>query len=164
MDNKKKKQTKKKRVVLNTKTMGVDIDKNEYRGEIKASVQIRDIRFANTPEDKLFKSVELYEKFKRREKLTLQEAKFITPSREFLLGVFNFIKSYNVWSFDTETMLVRAKCPIEKYCTMQVSIDILCELGLIRKENESLIFEGNGKKVDLLDSKILRELNEQQGV
>ena len=31
MDNKKKKQVKKKRVVLNTKTMGVDIDKNEYR-------------------------------------------------------------------------------------------------------------------------------------
>ncbi len=144
--------------------LAVRIEKNEFRGEIKASVQIRDIRFSGVDEDKLFKSMELYEKYKRREKLNPQEAKFITPTREFLLGVFNFLKSYNVWSFDIETMLIRAKCPIEKYCTMQVSVDVLVELGLIRKENETLIFDGNGKKADLSSSEILKELNEMQGV
>lgn len=144
--------------------LAVRIEKNEFRGEIKASVQIRDIRFSGVDEDKLFKSMELYEKYKRREKLNSQEAKFITPTREFLLGVFNFLKSYNVWSFDIETMLIRAKCPIEKYCTMQVSVDVLIELGLIRKENETLIFDGNDKKADLSNSEILKELNEMQGV
>ena len=144
--------------------LAVRIEKNEFRGEIKASVQIRDVRFSGVDEENLFKSMELYEKYKRREKLNSQEAKFITPTREFLLGVFNFLKSYNIWSFDIETMLIRAKCPIEKYCTMQVSVDVLVELGLIRKENETLIFDGNGKKADLSSSKILKELNEMQGV
>jgi single-stranded-DNA-specific exonuclease len=144
--------------------LAVRIEKNEFRGEIKASVQIRDIRFSGVDEENLFKSMALYEKYKRGEKLNSQEAKFLTPTREFLLGVFNFLKSYNIWSFDIETMLVRAKCPIEKYCTMQVSVDVLIELGLIRKENETLIFDGNGKKADLTSSKILKELNEMQGV
>ncbi len=144
--------------------LAVRIEKNEFRGEIKASVQIRDIRFSGVDEENLFKSVGLYEKYKRHEKLNQQEAKFLTPTREFLLGVFNFLKSYNVWSFDIETMLVRAKCPTQKYCTMQVSVDVLVELGLIRKENETLIFDGNGKKADLSSSKILKELNEMQGV
>ncbi len=144
--------------------LAVRIEKNEFRGEIKASVQIRDIRFSGVDEENLFKSMALYEKYKRGEKLNSQEAKFLTPTREFLLGVFNFLKSYNIWSFDIETMLVRAKCPIEKYCTMQVSVDVLIELGLVRKENETLIFDGNGKKADLSSSKILKELNEMQGV
>ena len=144
--------------------LAVRIEKNEFRGEIKASVQIRDIRFSGVDEENLFKSMELYEKYKRREKLNSQEAKFLTPTREFLLGVFNFLKSYNIWSFDIETMLIRAKCPVEKYCTMQVSVDVLVELGLIRKENETLIFDGNGKKADLSNSNILKELNEMQGV
>ena len=61
-------------------------------------------------------------------------------------------------------MLVRTKCPIEKYCTMQVSVDILIELGLIKKESETLIFDGNGKKADLSQSEILKFLNEMQGV
>ena len=144
--------------------LAVRIEKNEFRGEIKASVQIRDVRFSGVDEENLFKSMALYEKYKRREKLNPQEAKFITPTREFLLGVFNFLKSYNIWSFDIETMLIRAKCPIEKYCTMQVSVDVLVELGLIRKENETLIFDGNGKKADLSSSEILKELNEMQEV
>lgn len=144
--------------------LAVRIEKNEFRGEVKAGVQIRDIRFSGVEEDKLFKSMGLYEKYKRNETLNSHEARFITPSREFLLGVFNFLKSYNVWSFDIETMLVRTKCPVEKYCTMQVSVDVLCELGLIRKENETLIFDGNGKKADLSESKILKRLSEMQGV
>ena len=144
--------------------LAVRIEKNEFRGEIKPSVQIRDIRFSGVDEDNLFKSIKLYEKYRRREKLNVQEAKFITPSREFLLGVFNFLKSYNVWTFDIETMLVRTRCPVEKYCTMQVSVDILVELGLIKKESETLVFDGNGKKADLSQSEILKFLNEMQGV
>ena len=144
--------------------LAVRIEKNEFRGEIRPSVQIREVRFAGIDEDNLFKSMGLYEKYKRKENLNVDEAKFLTPSREFLLGVFNFLKSYNVWSFDIETMLVRTKCPTQKYCTMQIALDVLCELGLIRKENETFIFDGNGKKADLSQSEILKNLNEMQGV
>ncbi len=146
-----------------TVDLAVRIEKNEFRGEIKATVQVRDIRFAGVDEDNLFKSQALYEKFKRGETLNSHEARFLAPNREFLLGVFNLIKSYKIWTFDVEALLVRAKCPYERYCTMLVSLDILCELALIKREGEHIIFDGDGKKADLSQSEILKKLTEMQG-
>lgn len=146
-----------------TVDLAVRIEKNEFRGEVKATVQIRDIRFAGVDEDNLFKSQALYEKFKRGEALNSHEARFLAPNREFLLGVFNLIKSYKIWTFDIEALLVRAKCPYERYCTMLVSLDILCELGLIKRKGEHIIFDGDGKKADLSQSEILKKLAEMQG-
>lgn len=143
--------------------LAVRIDKNEFRGEIKASVQIKDMRFSGVDEDNLFKSHSLYEKYRREDKLTPHEARFLTPAREFLLGVYGLLKQYKVWNFDIETLTYRAKCPIERYCTMLVSIDVLCELGLIKKENGQVLFNGDGKKTDLNQSKILNNLNRLQG-
>ncbi len=145
-----------------TVDLAVRIDKNEFRGEIKASVQIRDMRFSGVDEDKLFKSQSLYEKYKRGEVLSSHEARFLTPAREFLLGVYGLLKQYKVWNFDIETLTYRAKCPIERYCTMLVSIDVLCELGLIKKENGQIVFDGDGKKADLSQSEILNNLNKMQ--
>ena len=62
-----------------------------------------------------------------------------------------------------ETLTYRAKCPIERYCTMLVSLDVLCELKLIYFENERIIFDGDGKKADLSQSKILNLLNDMKG-
>ncbi len=143
--------------------LAVRIDKNEFRGEVKASVQIRDMRFSGVDEDKLFKSQALYEKYKRGAMLSSHEARFLTPTREFLLGVYGLLKQYKLWQYDIETLTYRAKCPIERYCTMLVSLDVLCELGLIKRENEQIIFDGDGKKADLTLSKILNTLNTMQG-
>ncbi len=143
--------------------LAVRIDKNEFRGEVKPSVQIKDIRFSGVDEDKLFKSMALYEKFRRGEKLSPHESRFLTPSRDFLLCVYNIIKQYDIWYYDVETLTYRAKCPIERYCTMLLSIDVLCELKLIKIENEQIIFDGEGKKADLSKSVILNSLNQMQG-
>lgn len=141
-----------------TVDLAVKIDKNEFRGEIRASVQIRDMRFSGIDEDKLFKSRALYEKYMRGETLTCHEARFLTPSRDFLLGVFNFLKNYGGWQFGIESMLVRTNCPAENLCKMQISVDVLCELGLIRQERGIILFDGGGKKADLSASAVLRNL------
>ena len=139
--------------------LAVKIEKNEFRGEVKASVQLREIRFAGIDEDNLFKSRGLYEKYKRGERLSSREARFLTPSREFLLGVYNFLKKHITWTYDVETMLQRTGCPVENYCKMLIAVDVLLELELIKRENNTIIFDGNGKKADLSQSKILNDLN-----
>lgn len=149
--------------VGDTLDLAVKIDKNEFRGEVKPSVQIKDIRFSGTDEEKLFGSMLLYEKFKRGESLSPKEAKFLTPSREFLLAVFNFLKSQGQWRFDTETFMKRAGCPVENYCTMQIAFDVLYELGLITYKEGKTVFDGNNKKTDLSSSKTLNELNSFSG-
>ena len=49
-----------------------------------------------------------------------------------LEDLLDVISSYNgdneIIDFDIETLLVRASCPVERYCTMAVSLDVLCEL------------------------------------
>lgn len=142
--------------------LAVRIEKNEFRGEVKASVHIRDMRFSGIDEDRLFKSKALYEKYMRGEKLSSHEARFLTPSREFLLGVFGIFKSFGGWQYDIETLLIRAKCPVENYCTMAVAVDVLCELELIKREKEKLIFDGINKKTDLSKSEILNDLTKMQ--
>lgn len=139
--------------------LAVRIDKNEYRGEVKPSVLIKDMRFSGTDEEKLFGSLSLYEKFKRGEVLSSKEAKFITPSRNFLLAVYNFVKQQKEWSFDTETILKRTGCPVHNFCIMQTALDVLCELELIKHEDGKIIFDGTNKKAELEGSEILKKLN-----
>lgn len=139
--------------------LAVRIDKNEYRGEVKPSVLIKDMRFSGTDEEKLFGSLSLYEKFKRGEALSSKEAKFIIPSRNFLLAVYSFIKQQKEWSFDTETILKRTGCPVHNFCIMQTALDVLCELELIKHEDGKIIFDGNNKKAELEGSEILQKLN-----
>lgn len=141
--------------------LAVRIEKNEYRGEIKPSVQIRDMRFSGIDEDKLFKSKGLYEKYKSGAELTAREARFLTPSREFLLALFSFLRKFGGWQYDIEILTVRAKCPVENYCTMAVALDVLEELGLIRHEKSIIIFDGENKKTDLSKSEIIKELTEK---
>ena len=146
-----------------TVDLAVRIDKNEFRGEVKASVQLREIRFSGVDDDKFFKSRALYEKYKRGEALNSHEARFLMPTREFLLGVYGLLKQYKEWPYDVETLTYRAKCPVERYCTMLAALDVLCELKLIYFENERIIFDGDGKKADLSQSEILRLLNDMKG-
>lgn len=146
-----------------TVDLAVRIDKNEFRGEVKASVQLREIRFSGVDDDTFFKSRALYEKYKRGEALNSHEARFLMPTREFLLGVYGLLKQYKEWPYDVETLTYRAKCPVERYCTMLVALDVLCELKLIYFENERIIFDGDGKKADLSQSEILRLLNDMKG-
>ena len=146
-----------------TVDLAARVEKNEFRGEVKASVQIKEMRFSGIDEDKLFKSKALYEKYKRGEEISPQEAKFLMPTREFLLAVYNMMKQYKCWYYDVETLMVRANCPVERYCTMLVSLDVLKELDFIKEEKEQIIFDGDGKKADLSQSEILKELNEVKG-
>lgn len=149
--------------VGDTLDIAVKIDKNEFRGEVRPSVQIKNIRFSGIDEEKLFASMALYEKFKRGEALSPKEAKFITPSRKFLLAVFNFLKQQGSWNYDTEVLLKRTGCPVPNFCTMQTALDVLTELGFIKIHDGKIIFDGNNKKAELSASKILNRLNELSG-
>lgn len=149
--------------VGDTLDLAVRIDKNEFRGEVKPSVQIKDIRFSGTDEDKLFGSMSLYEKFRRGEALSPKEAKFIAPSRDFLLAVFGFLKRQGEWNYNTEVLLKRTGCPVHNFCIMQTAVDVLCELELLKISDGKIIFDGDNKKVELTGSKILNRLNAFKG-
>lgn len=145
-----------------TVDLAVQVEKNEFRGEIKPSVRIREMRFSDSDEENLFKSVRLYEKYRYRDALTQKEIAFLTPSREFLLGVYRFLKSNEPFAFDVEVFCRRSGCPYAHAATALVAFDVLEELGLIQKDaNGGFCCPKQSGKADLTASEILKQLSQK---
>ena len=103
------------------------------------------------------KSVRLYEKYRRHEKLNEKELRFITPNRDFLASAYKFFKKSGGWHFDLHSLLIRANC-------LLVSEDVLCELKLMEKtENGAFSLCETSEKKDLDSSKILAGLKAEMG-
>jgi len=142
--------------------LAVQIEKNVFRGEVRPSVHIKEIRFSGTDEDNYLKSVRLYEKYRYGDALNPKEAAFLTPSREFLLGVYKFMKYAGKFSFSAEVFCKRSGCPYQNAATVLVAFDVLLQLGLLEKdENGVYTYIEKTEKVDLSASAILQNLSRE---
>ncbi len=144
--------------------LAVRLERNEYMGQVKVSVYVRDIRMSGTDDEKYLKSIRLYEKIKRKDRLTQKEAAFALPSRQFTGEVYRFIRDSGGWQHDTDVLCYRLQDDGANACKVHVSIDALCELGILKKENGKISLCDTQKKADLDNSEILSYLknyNEQ---
>lgn len=142
--------------------LAVQVEKNVFRGEVKPSVHIKEIRFSGTDEDNYLKSIRLYEKYRHGDALNPKEAAFLTPSREFLLGVYKFMKNAGTFSFSAEVFCKRSGCPYKNAATVLVAFDVLLQLGLLEQdENGTYIYKETAEKVDLAASQILQNLSHE---
>lgn len=153
-------------LIGDTVDAAVKIVKNEFRGEIKPSVQIKDIRAARFDDINYLKSLRLYEKYRSGESLNEKEIKFITPDRNFMSSVYKFLKQNNGLKFDIDIFCLRANCPLSSAATVMVALDVFEELQLINKNSDDTYDFNNideNKKVDLGSSLILEKLNSMKG-
>lgn len=138
--------------------LAVKLERNEYMGQVKVSVYIKDIRMSGTDDDKYLKSVRLYEKIKRKDRLTEKEAKFALPDRQFTGEVYRFIRDSGGWHYDTDVLCYRLCDDGSNACKVLVSIDALCELGILKKEKGNITLDDTKKKVNLDNSELLSYL------
>lgn len=138
--------------------LAVRLEKNEYMGEVKASIYIKDIRMSGTDDEKYLRSVRLYEKIKRGDRLLAKEAAFAIPERKFVADVYRFICANGGWNHDIDVLCYRLGDSGANACKVLVSIDVLCELGIFAKQGESVSVANTSIKVNLDDSKLLRYL------
>lgn len=145
-----------------TVDLAVQIEKNVFRGEIKPSIHIKEMRFSETDEENYLKSMRLYEKYRHGDALNPKETAFLTPSRAFLLGVYKFMKNAGTFPFDMEVFCKRSGCPYKNAATAAVSFDVLTELCLLKKdENGAYLYAQSTQKADLSASNILKTLAEK---
>lgn len=145
-----------------TVDLAVQIEKNVFRGEIKPSVHIKEMRFSDTDEENYLKSMRLYEKYRHGDTLNEKEISFLTPSRAFLLGVYKFMKTAGKFPFDMEVFCKRSGCPYKNAATAAVSFDVLTELQLLTQdENGAYLYAESTQKADLSASNILKTLAEK---
>ena len=138
--------------------LAVRLEKNEYMGQTKVSIYIKDIRMAGTDDEKYLRSVRLYEKIRRRETVKSELAARAKVDRAFVASVYRFLKSEGGFCGDTDILCYRLGDDGSSACKVLMSIDVLCELGILKKEDGKIILCNTDKKVNLNDSSLMAYL------
>lgn len=134
------------------------VEKNEFRGEVTPSVQIIDMRYSDFDYYKCASSERIYEKFRLGERLDEGEIKHLTPDRAFFAAVYKFIQNSRTFSFDMEKFCHQTGCPYRSAGRVLMTLDVLCELGLVEKNDGAYTAADNPERVDLNSSGILKKL------
>ena len=138
--------------------LAVRLERNEYMGQVKVSIYIKEIRMSGTDDELYLKSKRLYEKIMRKDRLTEKEARFALPDRQRVADVFRFIRDSGGWKFDTDVLCYRLGGDGSNACKVLICIDVLCELGIFRKEGEHILPYNLQNKVNLEDSALMQYL------
>lgn len=138
--------------------LAVRLERNEYMGQVKVSVYIKDMRMSGTDDDKYLKSVRLYEKIKRGDRLTEKEARFALPSRQFIGELYRLIRDGGGWHHDIDVLCYRLCDDGSNACKVLIGIDALCELGILKKQKGNITLDDTDKKVNLDNSELLSYL------
>lgn len=141
-----------------TLDLAVRLEKNEYKGQVRVSIYIKDIRMSGTDDDKYLNCVRLYEKIKRGERVLQSEALQALPSRKFVAELFRFVRDSGGFGFDSDILCYRLSDDGSSACKALMSIDILCELGIFEKDGNKIKLTENTAKVNLDDSKLMAYL------
>ncbi|MBQ6898173.1 MAG: single-stranded-DNA-specific exonuclease RecJ [Clostridia bacterium] len=139
--------------------LAVRIEKNEFRGEVKPGIQIKDIRPAGENDREMFFSLYVYNKFLRDEELSDEEKALICPGRAMLGCVYRFLKEQKKWGFSPEILCMRTGIPYEKAGAVSVCLDALADVGILIKDSSGYSLSDFTGKADLADCHILRRLD-----
>lgn len=138
--------------------LAVRLERNEYMGEVRVSIHIKDIRDSFTSDDKCLEGMRLYEKIKRKEPITPTEKSMALPDREENAVVYKYIKQNTCIPDDMSVLCFRLGDDGENICKYTVSVDSMTEMGLLRKENGKIFLSDDQSKVKLEDSSVMKYL------
>lgn len=138
--------------------LAVRLEKNEYMGQTSVSIYVKDIRLSGTDDEKYLKSLRLYEKVKRKDRLIRKEALFCLPDRKFAGDVFRLIRDRTVKTSDYDVFCYRLGVDVSLACRVLVCLDAFEQLGLAQKNNDGYFVTDKKEKVDLESAPILTYL------
>lgn len=138
--------------------LAVRLEKNEYMGQTRVSIYIKDIRMSKTDDEKYLESVRLYEKVKRGERLSKEQAQKTLPDRKFVANVYRFVRDNEGWKADTDVLCYRLSDDGDNACKVLISLDALCELGIFKKSGDEIEVANTLIRVNLDDSSLLSYL------
>ncbi len=140
--------------------LAVTVDKNEFRGEVKANIYVKNIRLSAFDDDEYFESDLLYNKVKGSAELSEMQKREACPDRDFAAKVFRFIKNSSDCKKSAEYIAIKIGYTSKESCKVQIALDAFCELGLI-KNIGGCYSAANSPKVNLGSSELLKLLGYQ---
>ncbi|MBQ5883064.1 MAG: single-stranded-DNA-specific exonuclease RecJ, partial [Clostridia bacterium] len=118
-------------VVSDFVDLAVRLTQNEYMGEVKVSIQVKDIKLSAMNDDEIQKSLLLYENFRRGDTLTPEQKKNLLPDRDFCGTVYRYLRANNGFSAGEEMLCYRLGLKESKIASLKVALDMFTELEVI---------------------------------
>ncbi|MBQ6935350.1 MAG: single-stranded-DNA-specific exonuclease RecJ [Clostridia bacterium] len=138
--------------------LAIRLSQNEYMGEIKVSIQVKDIKLSAMNDDEIQKSLMLYESFRRGDVLTEGQKENLLPDRDFCGNVYRFFKANNGFNANEEILCYRLGLKEEKLAVLKIAIDMFLELKVINLFNGKYFLPTEQKKVVLENSVLYQSL------
>lgn len=136
--------------------VAASFEPNEYMGQLRVSVLIKNIKLHCMDEDDLFGSNRQFEKLMGGRS---GDYASIAPDRNFIAGVYKYIRNHNRWRFDNEMLCYRLGLPASAYAKVCVALQALIELGtVIRDSDGSLTLPDVSQKVNLEDAPVFERI------
>lgn len=151
--------------VGDTLDLALTADANEWNGEMRVSVKIRDLRPSGIDYDAMYHSEQAYERIMRGEPV---EAAGCVPDREDVAVVYRYLRSLGKTTLPDELLYARLRKRISSFCKLKIAGDVMEEMELITRETAGGVctttVRQNPRKVNLADSKILQGLERVRAV
>lgn len=145
--------------------IAANIDKNEYRGEVRPSVMIRSAKLSGVDDDELFRGFSVYRRVKYSKEIPDKIKETACPDRKTAALVFRFVKKGTARVGGEEEITVRLGLASFDVCKVHIALDALIETGVIKIENGYYRTADVADKVALSSAEILKKLgySEQRG-
>lgn len=140
----------------------VNLDVNEYNGNVTTSLKLKDIRKSDFNQEKFFSAKAIYEQFVLNEKIEKKYLTAISPTREEVAYIYNYLKQNEGFRGDVELLFERFDTKRFNFCKLRLIIDMLAQMKIIDldiAENKIKIIK-NPEKASILETKIFQRINE----
>lgn len=138
--------------------LAVKIEKNEFRGEIRVSIQIKDMRPAGENDREMFRSLHEYRRFIKGEELSAEEKAILCPDRALLGDVYRFIRSRKIWNKASEILCMKLNCSYERAGAVNICLDALTDVGILERNADGFVLTDFSGKADLKNCDVLKKL------
>lgn len=148
--------------------LAVTLEKSTYRGQQSVTVLIKDMRPSGFEAERFFEQKEACERFARQEPVEPDRAGKMIPTREDFAAVYRLLRNEPrpVWRWDL--LVSRLQSHQMGYDKIYVCLRVLAEMGLAQVKMEGasarIRLRPAENKVDLQQSKVLRQLKSLAGV
>ncbi len=141
--------------------LAVTLDAKPFRGEPVLSVFIREMKLSDLDPESLIQDQELYERYRRGERLTPGQAERITPDRAVFAAVYRWLRENGGWDQSVLVLLSRIGGGLS-LAKLLIALEVLEERGLLALDMDGermcVQLKKVEGKVDLTMSPLLRRI------
>ncbi len=148
-------------IVGDTVDVAATFEPNEYLGQIRLNILVKNIKLHDMDEDELFRNIRQFNNIMGGKKGDYASA---LPNRDFIARVYKFIRANVKWHYDIEMLVKRLGLSARDYSKVAVATEALLQLG-------TLVYDGDGNlslpdenvRVNLDDAPVLKRIKQYEG-